>query len=317
MSIPNRDIIRTKNFFNITKCENYWAQSGDYLIVKLERQKTKTVSVMSLEIFRIREKDVPVDVIEMKPSEEITGLFFEPKGNRFVLFVQFEMNTFTRFFEVEKKKPGAVAGVKLLKELDTKGLDYCSWSPDGRFMVLCGLKSTGDLQFWDIKDLTLFASQEHYGVKQIQWDPTGRYVTTTNTSWKTQNDTGLMMWNLSGTELNKQSITGFKQFAWRPRPLSILDEQMQKQIKKNLKTYSKEFDMEDSMESNKASQDVQEKRREMWKEYNEMLKEFALKVKEEEKERIKMYGFDPNNLVIETLEETVEVIEETEEVVPE
>ena len=55
-----------------------------------------------------------------------------------------------------------------------------------------------DLDFWDLdfegervesdKDLTanlqLMATADHYGVTDIDWDPTGRYVATSASMWK-------------------------------------------------------------------------------------------------------------------------------------
>ncbi len=52
------------------KCKLYWQNLGDYLCVKVDRHtKTKKSIFCNLEIFRMREKDYPVEVIELKGSE--------------------------------------------------------------------------------------------------------------------------------------------------------------------------------------------------------------------------------------------------------
>jgi translation initiation factor 3 subunit B len=52
--------------------------------VSVERHnKTKKVFFSNLEIFRIREKDVPVEVVEVK--EQISSFAWEPEGRKFII----------------------------------------------------------------------------------------------------------------------------------------------------------------------------------------------------------------------------------------
>lgn len=92
MQLPSRQEIRVRNLFNVVDCKLHWQRNGDYLCVKVDRtpkgtQVTKHTDIRSLtgktcsaklvflsfqgvvtnfEIFRMREKQVPVDVVEMK-----------------------------------------------------------------------------------------------------------------------------------------------------------------------------------------------------------------------------------------------------------
>ena len=84
LSFPSRTILRQKNLFNVTevcscwssvriltdtvmKCKLYWQNQGDFLCVKVDRHtKTKKSIFCNLEIFRVREKDYPVEVVELK-----------------------------------------------------------------------------------------------------------------------------------------------------------------------------------------------------------------------------------------------------------
>lgn len=36
----------------------------------------------------------------------------------------------------------------------------------------------GVLEFWDTEELTLLSAGEHFMAQEVQWDPTGRYVST-------------------------------------------------------------------------------------------------------------------------------------------
>jgi translation initiation factor 3 subunit B len=85
LSFPSRTILRQKNLFNVTEvniiircidhlftwshiqCKLYWQNQGDFLCVKVDRHtKTKKSIFCNLEIFRVREKDYPVEVVELK-----------------------------------------------------------------------------------------------------------------------------------------------------------------------------------------------------------------------------------------------------------
>ena len=49
------------------QCKLYWQNQGDFLCVKVDRHtKTKKSTFCNLEIFRVREKDFPVEVVELK-----------------------------------------------------------------------------------------------------------------------------------------------------------------------------------------------------------------------------------------------------------
>lgn len=97
MQLPSRQEIRVRNLFNVVDCKLHWQRNGDYLCVKVDRtpkgtqvqqRKGGTTGlgfkikwnqeilnvifesfqgvVTNFEIFRMREKQVPVDVFEMK-----------------------------------------------------------------------------------------------------------------------------------------------------------------------------------------------------------------------------------------------------------
>lgn len=267
-------------------------------MVRVDRNKTKTTTVTSLEVFRMREKDIPVDVVEMKATEELNSLFWEPKGNKFAIIATEASNKFVYFYEVQSTSAvgsSAAAAVVVLKHFEAKGVNTVKWSPKGRFCVLAGVQGqTGDLQFWDVDDLTQLSVGEHYGCTNIEWDSTGRYAVSFVSAWHSQNDHGLIVWSLAGQELAKQNIVGLKQFLWRPRPKSTLPIAVQKKIRKNLKEYSREFDEEDSLQSNKASTGVQDLRKSQMAEFKAMIDKFAMLNAAEKDERVKLYGgFDP------------------------
>lgn len=71
--------------------------------------------------------------------------------------------------------------------LDKKSVSKLYWSPLGNYILLAGLHNvTGSLEFYDVKNLETLAQEEHYMCTSIEWDPTGRYVTSVVSWWKHQ-----------------------------------------------------------------------------------------------------------------------------------
>lgn len=84
MAFPSRTVLRQKNLFNVTDCKLYWQNQGDFLCVRVDRHtKTKKSIFCNLEIFRVREKDFPVEVVELKDT--VTDFSWEPRGERFAV----------------------------------------------------------------------------------------------------------------------------------------------------------------------------------------------------------------------------------------
>jgi translation initiation factor 3 subunit B len=69
LEIPSRKEIRMKNLFNVSHCQLFWQDCGDFLCVKVGRLTTKSkkaATSYNLEVFSMREKQIPVDSIEIK-----------------------------------------------------------------------------------------------------------------------------------------------------------------------------------------------------------------------------------------------------------
>ena len=208
MNIPSKEVIRTRNLFNVTDCKLHWQNEGKYLCVKVDRhaKTNKKTTSTNLEFFRCAEKNIPVEVVEIK--EMVINFAWEPKGDRFVLITSGEPvqgaavqtpKTSVSFYCPEKIKTG-VGKFRLIRTLEKKNSNAIYWSPKGRFVVVATVHSSQgfDLEFYDFdfegekkdseKDLSanlqLMGSADHYGVTDIEWDPTGRFVTSSVSMWK-------------------------------------------------------------------------------------------------------------------------------------
>lgn len=210
MSIPSKEIVSTRNLFNLSDAKLHWQSEGAFVCVKVDRHsKSKKSLATKLEIFRIQEKNIPVESVD-GIKDTVINFAWEPKGSRFVLITAGEIpqqsavppKTSVSFFCPEKVKGQGVGNFKLVRTVDKKNSNAIYWSPKGRFVVVATVHSqqSFELDFWDMdfegekeekdKDLAcnlqLMGTAEHYGITDAEWDPTGRYVATVASFWKHQ-----------------------------------------------------------------------------------------------------------------------------------
>ncbi|KAL5495196.1 PRT1 [Sanghuangporus weigelae] len=343
MSIPSRAVLRSKNLFNVTECKLYWQNQGDFLCVKVDRHtKTKKSIFCNLEIFRVREKDFPVEVVELKDT--VTDFSWEPKGERFAIVSSNDPNlgnpgpgitikTEVSFYQLERGK----GDFKLLKSLPSRTSNTIRWSPRGRHVVLAtvGSSTKSELEFWDLdfytddigarRDVTKdewgsgisrLGTADHYGVTDVEWDPSGRYLATSASAWRHTLENGYAVWDFKGQEIEKHILDRFKQFLWRPRPRTLLTKEQQRQIRKNLKEYSRTFDEEDAAEESNVSAELIAQRKRLVDEWNAWRAK-CRKELGEERQGPKGHGGEQEEQKEEIAIELEEVLEEIEEVVEE
>ncbi|KAF1950666.1 eukaryotic translation initiation factor-like protein 3 subunit B [Byssothecium circinans] len=346
MSIPSKEIVRTRNLFNVSDAKLHWQSEAAYVCVKVDRHsKSKKSLATNLEIFRVREKGVPVEVVD-SIKDTVINFAWEPKGNRFVLITAGEIpaggaavppKTAVSFFAPEKLKGGAVGNFRHIRTADKKNSNAIYWSPKGRFVVVATLQSqqSFDLDFWDLSfekpkdeaekgdkelnaNLQHMATTDHYGVTDIEWDPSGRYVATVASSFRHHMENGYHIYDFKGTLLREEAIERFKQLIWRPRPATLLSKEEQAEIRKNLRNYSKVFDEQDLAKKNTANKAVIEARQRLLAEWLEWRENMRLMLEEEGAE-IELNGGkvlrDVDGEVEEVEEIVEEIIEESEEVI--
>ncbi|KAI8641473.1 eukaryotic translation initiation factor eIF2A-domain-containing protein [Parasitella parasitica] len=345
MAIPSKEVIATKNLFNVSECKLYWQNQGHFLAVKVDRHtKTKKSTYANIEIFRVNQKNIPVETIELK--DPMIAFAWEPYGERFATITTSDpaygvtpthgqaptsFKTDVKFFYLDTSKK-ATTGFKLMKTLSKKSANYLFWSPKGHNIVLATLRSStvSDLEFYNVdfeplasdkKDkndpgatVQLLSTQEHYGVSDVEWDPTGRYVVTGSSMWRQSADHGFCIWDFKGQLLFKQNVENFKQLLWRPRPQSLLSSEQKKKIKKNLRQYSKQFDEDDLAFGDAAAAKLHSMRRKAFEEWYAWRKAAERKLEEERKalgKEVQLADDGKSEVVEEWVEE---VIEESEEI---
>lgn len=310
MEIPKKREIRTKNLFHVADCNIHWQKSGDYLCVKVDRfskskkdKKDADVKFLGMfynfEIFHMREKDIPVDSVEIK--ENIMAFAWEPIGHKFAIIHGEQSLSSVSFYEVKKGQKPALA-----KRMEKKMCSHLFWSPQGTFVVLANL-TAGCFEFVDTSnDFMIMNSVDHYRAGELEWDPTGRYVVTGVSAWKVKEDNGYNMWTFQGRCMRRVMLKNFLQFLWRPRPPTLLTEAQQKDIRKNLKKFYPQFESKDRMRMSRASKELLEKRAQLRDQFNEYRNKRLAEWAAQKSRRMELRNHvDTDNLNTEDVEEEI------------
>ena len=349
VEVPRGRVLKTVNLVQVSNVTLHWQKEAEYLCFNVERHtKSKKTQFSNLEICKLTEKDIPVEKIELK--ECVVGFEWEPNGNRFAIIFVRENNddnnaipkNVASFYAPEKKELGDKSiGVKKWIEvasLADRFSNTISWSPAGRYVVIATLvKPNGrrsDFEFFDmdfngeknlnstedamasVKDV---AKSNFGSATDMSWDPSGRYVVVWSSALKHKADNGYKIFNIAGTIVKEEPVPNFKNFAWRPRPASLLSNGEKKKIRKNLREWSAQFAEQDAMEADAATRDLILRQREMLKEWTNYRAEMNILL--ETTYNTKSFDILPQDnaeddfITVEELKE--EILEESEEKVEE
>ena len=222
-------------------------------------------------------------------------------------------------------------------------------------LATVGSTSKSELEFWDLdfnldetvkKDtskeewaagIQQLGVADHYGVTDVEWDPSGRYLATAASAWThtvryqpkillrnvltstSQIENGYAIWDFRGQEIEKRLLDRFKQFLWRPRPPSLLTKEQKLTLRKNLREYSRTFEEADAAEETTVSAELVAQRKRAVDEWNAWRVRIAEEVAEARRGAVKR-GEVPGQKREEEEKEEIEVwidevIEQLEEVV--
>ncbi|EKX42947.1 translation initiation factor 3, subunit B [Guillardia theta CCMP2712] len=309
--VPSRKELRQKNLFSVSDIQMHWHPDGTYLCVKVDRQKSKKTTTYSFELFRIKERDIPIEVLEIKDS--VVAFAWEPKGHRFCLVHGEQPRPDISFYTMLKEGKAAVS---LLKTLEKKPVNELFWSPMGHHIVLAGLKNlNGMLNFYNVDEMESMNEDEHFLCTDLVWDPTGRYVCTYVSAFRQPMENGYTIWNFAGRPQLRTAKDKFFQFLWRPRPPSLLTAKQEKEIRKQLAEYSQRYTEEDRKAKELAETAhlrEREAKRKTFEEGEAIRKQLYMQWQEERRELRGCLTDDEDlyEFVEETFEEVLEVKEE-------
>jgi translation initiation factor 3 subunit B len=81
------------------------------------------------------------------------------------------------------QRSGKIETLKVMPQPVTTAI----WAPNGQYVVLAAMKTGssagGQLVFVDTSDMSIMTKQDHPDLSEVEWDPTGRYVTSSVNLW--------------------------------------------------------------------------------------------------------------------------------------
>mmetsp|Transcript_25397 Transcript_25397/g.67481 ORF Transcript_25397/g.67481 Transcript_25397/m.67481 type:complete len:707 (-) Transcript_25397:283-2403(-) len=283
VEIPSRREIASRSR---TQCEAemHWQSEGDYLCLLVNKlSKTKKRLSTNLEIFRIREKSIPVDIVTIE--DNVRGFFWESKGSRFAILTADEAGHKPKLliYQLGREKCEALCCF----DLPSNSFNKVVWAPEGQYFVVAsvtsatGASGSGDLLFAGLtadNKLEILHKDEHYMLTNVEWDPSSRYIITAVTQpmsneggYKYSMEAGYAIWTFQGRVLFRQQKEKLYGVSWRPHPPSLLPAVRQKDIRKNIKQFSKKYDAMDEQAKESARQAFRRERQEKTDAFLEVL----------------------------------------------
>ncbi|KEG03642.1 eukaryotic translation initiation factor 3 subunit B, putative [Plasmodium vinckei vinckei] len=292
VEIPSRKELVSRKIYDVSQASIHWQSKGDYLclkttIVKKIGKKGKKEHTQ-LEIFRMREKNIPVDNIQIEGVKTKQFHWEESNSNRFALIVRDEATSRQqiRFYKILNK--GTTRNVKWTSTFDINNqMNFMKWSPQGTFFILASLLSEGMLYFCFLNsndEVEVIHKDEHLLVNSVAWSNCGRYLVTSvsnlsgisSSNYKEENsETGFYIWTFQGRCLMTVKKPSFYQFFFRPHPKSLFSDKLKIDIKNNLKDYSKKFDVIDEKIRNSKKNQLISERKNVENSFNEKLEKIT------------------------------------------
>nr|GEY61171.1 eukaryotic translation initiation factor 3 subunit B-like [Tanacetum cinerariifolium] len=85
--IKGKEELRQKNIFSVSDCKMDCQSNEEYLVVKVDRYtKTKKSTYIGFELFRIKKRDIPIEIFELDNNmTRLLHFLGSQKGQRFVI----------------------------------------------------------------------------------------------------------------------------------------------------------------------------------------------------------------------------------------
>ena len=122
---------------------------GHFLCIKVDKHsKSKKTLNSVFELFRLRDKDVPIEVTEFSKETSVIAFAWEPKGIRYAIIhgEAGSARTDVSFYSMGSKYNGHH---HLVKTLERKACSTLWWSPVGSILLLanlCSLERAGRIK---------------------------------------------------------------------------------------------------------------------------------------------------------------------------
>ncbi|CRG97955.1 eukaryotic translation initiation factor, putative [Plasmodium gallinaceum] len=292
VEIPSRKELVSRKLYDVEAASIHWQSKGDYLCLKTTISKKigkkSKKEYTQLEIFRMREKNIPVDNVQIEGVKAKQFHWEESNSNRFALIVREEATNKQqiRFYKISNK--GATRDAKWTTTFDINNqMNFMRWSPQGTYFILASLGSEGSLYFCYLNsndEVEVIHKDEHLLVNSVAWSNCGRFLVTcvstvanaSSSNYREENsEAGFYIWTFQGKCLMRIKKPSFCQFLFRPHPKSLFSDKLKLEIKNNLKEYSKKFDSIDEKMRNAKKNALITERKNVENIFNEKLEKIT------------------------------------------
>ena len=237
LSIQNGMVrqLKSKTLFMVRSCSFCWHPQDMFLALLVDRwNKTKRTSSVNFEIFRLQERDIPVDNVECPQGQSLIHFAWEPsvhkpskQSHKFATIVRDDASGTCHlvFWEDKKDPKQPVRQFTAVARFEHKFIDRIYWSPKGTFLLACNIttNSNGNFELWDSSEMCLVASMEHEQLSQVQWSFNGlQFCSYCSFNDHPGAENGYLLWDLCGEQQVKKSVEKFQSFHYRPIKFTLL-----------------------------------------------------------------------------------------------
>ena len=321
-NLKTLECMRRQNIFEPYPFEFVWHPSGRYLIAHSNCPPDMAYKkfTMSLFVFRVREKGVPVVSYENTPSEVIHSLAWEPTfdSTRFVyVSARFRPRNASDRPLLKSDTNVVICQLKtdkILREkvVKTESTNSIAWSPRGEFFIAVTAGITASTAvFIDGRNGEVVNKQESIGRIVVEWEPSGRFATIVRSDLRKNAETGYTITDFHGKLIRNTNVPRLHEFFWRPRPRDLLTENELRKLSEKLPEYRKEYEKEakdrraaiHNAELNDNQKKVQD--------FNRYMASLIATYEKETEARVALLGFDPTSkdrfeITTETTEKVIE-----------
>jgi translation initiation factor 3 subunit B len=139
------------------------------------------------------------EIIKENPNQQYESNYILTNPNRFKLKIyQILEDSLDLFFKIENLE-----------------YDNLKWSPRTPYFILYTVNNQNaynSFQIWDLLQKNLIVTNKYFGMTDIEWDPTGRFVTSSVSQFRRSNENGFIIWNLTGAIIREFKTDKFWSF---------------------------------------------------------------------------------------------------------
>lgn len=165
IELPSRTELAARSRTQV-EATMHWQSEGDFLCLLVTKlSKTGKRGATNLEIFNIRKKNIPVDIVEVK--DIVKHFAWEKGGNRFALITTDETGHRPRlsFYVLGNEKCEVTCSL----DLPANSFTDIFWAPGGQYFV-CAAMQGGDLIFGGLmpdNKLEILHRDEHFMLTNV------------------------------------------------------------------------------------------------------------------------------------------------------